>query len=86
MGLGNWLRGRRKSDQGDLYRPLSPTENELVEHDVAERSKYDQAPAAATPDAPVNADGVDGLDLPLTEGERELVEREVEEQPRPDAG
>ena len=46
---------RRKPDQGDLYRPLSAQEEELVEH------------------------GVD-LDIPLSEGEREQAEREVNEQ------
>jgi hypothetical protein len=46
---------RRKTDQDDLYRPLSAQEEELVEH------------------------GVD-LDIPLSEGEREQAQREVNEQ------
>jgi hypothetical protein len=80
MNLAKWLQGRRKPDEDDLYRPLSEQENELVEHDVQERSGYDEAPAEATPESPVNVVDVSGLDLPLSEGERELVQYEVDEQ------
>jgi hypothetical protein len=71
---------RRKSDDDDPFRPLSEQEKQFVEQDVREQSTYGVSAASAPPDAPVNADDVTGLDLPLTEGEREVAQREVDEQ------
>jgi len=70
---------RRKVDEGDVYRPLSEEEKEFVEHDVHEQSKYDEAPGSATPESPINVDDVHGLDLPLSEEQRQLAQREVDE-------
>ena len=56
-----------------------------MEHDVDEQLRYGETPSAATPGSPVNADDVYGLELPLSEGERELVQREVDEQSGHDA-
>jgi hypothetical protein len=78
---------RRKSNEDDIYRPLSEREKEFVEREVHAQPKGGGTPAAATPDAPINAGEVSGPDLGLSEAERELAQREVDEQlghnPRP---
>ena len=76
-GMRFWR--RRKADEGDVYRPLSEEEKEFVEHDVHEQSKYDEAPGSATPESPINVDDVHGLEIPLTQEQRELAQREVDE-------
>ena len=70
----------RKSKDDDPFRPLSEQEQELVEHDVAEQSAYGEPARDATPDSPVNADDVSGLDLPLTPGEREVAQQDVDDE------
>ena len=75
------------NDESDPFGPLSEEEKEFVEQDVEERSeRYDGVPAGALPDAPINADHVEGLDLPpLTPGEQAIVQHDVDEQLGQDA-
>jgi hypothetical protein len=73
-----WFRRGRKDDEIDLYRPLSEQEKALVEHDI-DRPKGSQAPADATPDAPVNVEDVEGLDIPpLSPGQRAVVQHDLD--------
>jgi hypothetical protein len=71
---------RRKQDDDDTFRLLSEEEKEFVQHDVHEQSKYEEAPAEATPDAPINTEDVSGLEIGLTDVERAVAQREVDEQ------
>jgi hypothetical protein len=60
--------------------PLSEKEREFVEHDAHEQSTSHEAPASATPGHRSNLGDVSGLNLSLSEGERDFAQREVDEQ------
>jgi hypothetical protein len=70
------LPGMTKDD--DLFRPLSEQEQDMVERDVDEQRAYGEAAIDAAPDSPVNAGDVSGLDLPLSAGEREIAQHDLD--------
>jgi hypothetical protein len=79
MNLRERFRRWRKPEEYDVWRPLSEEEQNLVDHEVAEHRGYGEAPSTATPESPLNDYDVEGPDLPLSEGERKVVEHDVDE-------